>query len=101
MDIDHKLDLIQQIRREQAESERKFYCKGHYKESVYDDYRWEGKKRTEEEQIFRIASFRIRLLLAMAFFLLFFVMEKKGIEVEGIGCQEIVEYVGKNMDFSN
>ena len=102
MDIEHKLDLIQQIRREEAESERNLYRKYRYKESVYRDYGGHGQKQSEEkEQISRVASFRLRLLLAVALFLFFFVMEKKEIEVEGIGYKEIVEYVGKNMDIKN
>ena len=78
MDIEHKLDLIQQIHREQAESERNFYRKYNYREPVYHDYGVYGKSRSEEkETISWIASFRLRLLLAVVLFICFFVMEKK------------------------
>ena len=73
LDIEHKLDLIQQIHREQAGNE----LQGTW-----------------------FASFHLRLLLAMLLFLCFFVMEKKKIEIYGISYTEIVEYIDSNIDIS-
>ena len=78
MDIEQKLDLIQQIHREQAESERNFYRKYNHKEPVYYDYGvYEIKQSEENERISWAVSFRLRLILAIVLFMCFFVMEKK------------------------
>ena len=97
MDIEQKLDLIQQIHREQAENERNLYRKYHYRESFYNDYGMSGNKQSnEKEPISRIASFRLRLWLAIALFLCFFIMEKKDLVFEGIGCIEIIECISND-----
>ena len=96
MDIEQKLDLIQQIHREQAESERNFYRKYNYRQSDYGGY--EKNQTVENDSISRIASFRLRLLLAAALFLCFFLMEKKEIVFEGIGCKEIIECISRNFE---
>ena len=103
MDIEDKLDLVQQIRREQTENERYFY--NNLKGRKYDSYEYGNYGRyysgEEEQQGTWFASFRLRLLFAMLLFLCFFVMEKKEIAVEGIGCAEIVEYISSNMNIEN
>lgn len=83
MDIEHKLDLIQQIHREQAY-----------------DYREERRSYSEEQelQVSWFASFRFRLLVAVLLFLCFFVMEKKEIKYGGIGATEIVNYIDSNIN---
>ena len=74
MDIEHKLDLIQQIHREQGENELYIYDKS-----------W-------------MASFLFRLLIAVLLFLCFFVMDKKEIVYKEIGSSKIVQYISENMD---
>ena len=102
MDIEQKLDLIQQIHREQAESERNFYRKYNYREPAYHEYRAYGENQIQDkEPVLSIASFRLRLLLAVLLFLCFFIMEKKEIVFEGVGCPEIVECISSNFDVEN
>lgn len=97
MNIEHKLDLIQQIHREQAENERNFYRRYRYRESDYHDYGVYGRNLTEEKEgNSGIASFRLRLLIAVLLFLCFFLMDKKEVIFEGIGCSEIVECISSN-----
>lgn len=79
LDIEQKLDLIQQIHREQEKNERYY-------------------RKESEGQVSWSASFRLRLLLAVLLFLCFFVMEKKQVEVGGICSSDIVDYIGSNMD---
>ena len=52
----------------------------------------------ENETVSWVASFRLRLLLAVVLFMCFFVMEKKEIVFEGVGCTEIVECISNNFD---
>ncbi len=102
MDIEDKLNLIQQLHREQEENERYIYQNYNFKNYNRSDsgYRSYGRAHPIEETVPNswIASFRLRLLLSVLLFLCFFVMEKKGIVFDGIGCTEIVAYIEKNMD---
>lgn len=86
MNIENKLELIQQIHREQEKNEYRGYGRGYSEEEVQGSW---------------FASFRLRLLLAVLLFLCFFIMEKRGIVVEGIGCMEIIEYIGSNITFED
>lgn len=107
MDIEHKLDLIQQIHREQEENERlinsnlkqRNYNRENYTPGIYD-YRGHGRNFSEEQDLQGawFASFRLRLLLAVLLFLCLFTMDKKEIEIGGIGSVEIIDYIEKNMD---
>ena len=102
MDIEQKVDLIQQVHREQAESERNFYRKYNWKGSVYHDSGVSEKYLFKENETASwVASFRLRLLLAVVFFMCFFVMEKKEIVLEGIGYTEIVESISSNFSIEN
>ena len=105
MDIEDKLNLIQQLHREQEENERNIYHNLRYRNydrkwndfSVCDDgYYKRDDSQNQEVQGSWIASFRLRLLLAVLLFLCFFVMEKKNIKYGEIGYQEVVEYIGSN-----
>ena len=111
MDIEQKLDLIQQIHKEQVENER-YIC-----HNLRKNYNWEEGANSRDKSYYkcygdsyqtqkeipgnRMASFRLRLLLAVLLFLCFFVMDKKEIAFEGIDCQEIVEYIESNMEFED
>ena len=82
LDIEHKLELIQQIHREQEENERYIY------------------KKNFEETGFRaswFASFRFRLLVSILLFLCFFVMDKKEIVYGEINSSNIVNHINDNM----
>ena len=109
MDIEHKLNLIQQIHREQEENERYVYenlRQRNYSRRVYDfddyaydlgkNYRKDSRRQKSKETWF--VSFRFRLLIALLFFLCFFVMEKKEIVYKEIGSAEIVQYISENAD---
>ena len=96
MDIEQKMDLIQQIHREQMENERNFYKKYNYKERDYSN-----NQTVENEPSSWVASFRLRLLLAVLLFLSFFVMDKKEIVFEGIGCIEIIECISSDFSMEN
>lgn len=109
MDIEHKLDLIQQIHREQEENERYVYDnlrRRNYNKKAYDadtyifDYNRMDSCR-QETQIFWLASFRFRLLVAVLLFLCFFVMDKKKITYKEIGSNKIVQYISENMDIKD
>ncbi|MBR4983716.1 MAG: hypothetical protein IKY94_14320 [Lachnospiraceae bacterium] len=79
MDIERKLDLIQQMHREQAENERYIY----EKDSL-------GKSS-------RFTSFRFRLLVAMLLFLCFFIMDKKEIVYGKMDSSKIIEQIESNL----
>ena len=107
LNIEHKLDLVQQIHREQKENEKyiynnlkqRKYNRGIYNTDAYDYGRYEiDYSGGQEGQVSWLASFRFRLLVAVLLFLCFFVMEKKGIKYGGIGSEEIVEYIDSNMN---
>ena len=76
MDIEHKLNLIQQIHREQEKN----------------------GFQTQEIQKKWFHGFKFRFLIAVLLFLCFFVLDKKEIVYEEIGSAEIVEYISENMD---
>lgn len=107
LNIEHKLDLIQQLHREQEENERSIYR--NLKSRNYDHERNDldaygysrsyGRNRRTEESSYNNwpASFQLRLLMAVLCFLCLFVIEKKEIEFYGIGYTEITEYLDSNM----
>ena len=86
MDINHKLDLIQELRREQSRRERVIYR--NY------DRSFRGDSSLEEENLKSVfASFRLRLLTAILLFLCFFLMDRKDVSFGEIGKQQIVECI--------
>lgn len=112
MNIEHKLELIQQMHREQEENERyiydnlkqKIYRKGLYDPDLYS-YGYDSCYRMDftgkETQISWFASFRFRLLVAVLLFLCFFVMDKKEINYGGIDSIEIVESIDENFSLKD
>ena len=90
MDIDSKLSVIQEMRREQIRRER---------ESYYPEYRRMNVGKTIEnpKESHWFLSLRLRLLVAIFLFFCFFLMEQKDIRIGEIGAVEIVEYIEKNM----
>ena len=96
MYIHQKFDLIQQIHREQAEDEKSFYRIYQGKNNnVYSYDQLDGSSKVTSS-----SSFRLRFLLAILFFLMFFAMEQKEIVLEGIGSSEIVEYISCNYEIN-
>lgn len=97
MDIEQKLDLIQQIHREQAENER----------YVYDNlkrktYRQESDSPKDREcGISRWSSFRFRLLVAVLLFLCFFVLDKKELVYGEVNSSKIMEQIENNMEMED
>ena len=105
MDIEHKLELIQQIHREQEENERYVRQRNyHYGLDLRENYSYESKNSYGKEllktdkKISWYTSFCIRLLLAVLLFLSFFLVDKRGLVYHGIGSKEIVQYISKNME---
>ena len=94
MYIHQKFDLIQQIHREQEENEKSFYVT--YRDKYNDLYSY--SQADGSSNVIPSSSFRLRFLLAILFFLVFFVMEQKKIVVEGIGSSQIVEYISCNYE---
>ena len=82
MDIEHKLDLIQKIHREQEENERYIYKK---------DFQETGVEASP------FSSFRFRLLVSILLFLCFFIMDKKEIVYGEINSSNIVNHINSNM----
>ena len=93
MDIDRKLSVLQEMRREQMKIER---------ENYYPLYRrgTEGRKSefVKEEKWF--SSFRLRLLIAILLFFCFFLMEQKELRIGEIGTMEILEYIEENISLA-
>lgn len=86
MNIDHKFDLIQELRREQERRER----------SSYGRYVREYQQEEENGNSF-LASFRLRMLTAILLFFCFFLMDKKEISFNEIESQKIVECIGNHI----
>lgn len=109
MDIEHKLNLIQQIHREQEENERYIYdslVHRNYSRGLNSadmhmyDYRDYDKKYLQNQEVQGkwLASFRIRFLIAILLFLCFYVMDKKEITYKEVGSNKIVEYISETMN---
>ena len=86
MDIQQKLDIIQQIHREQAENERYFY---------------QNDSKEKENKISRLASFRFRLLVSVLLFLCFFVIDKKEITYGEIKASRIINHIESNIEIED
>lgn len=82
LDIEHKLDLIQKIHREQEENERYIYKK---------DFQETGVEASP------FSSFRFRLLVSILLFLCFFIMDKKEIVYGEINSSNIVNHISSNI----
>ena len=94
MDINHKLDLIQKLRKEQAVREQECYrnyCRENrqVQPTLYDVNK--GK----------INSFRLRFLLAILLFLCFFLLEQRNIKIWEIDADKIADYIGENTVFDS
>jgi len=94
VDIDSKLSVIQEMRREQIRRER---------ESYYPEYRRmpERLRVENEKEGHWFLSFRLRLLIAILLFFCFFLLEQKEIKIGGIGTVEITEYLGENISWED
>lgn len=109
MDIEQKLNLIQQIHREQEENERYVYNNIRMKKSNrmserFDDFSEGYRIKSEKDgwehdtQTYGGNSLRFRMLVVLLLFLCFFVMDKKEIVYKEIGSKEIIQYISKNME---
>lgn len=88
MDINHKLNLIQELRREQNRRERDIYK--NYNRNIREDVSIQEEYGTS---IF--SSFRLRLLTAIFLFLCFFIMDKNDVSVGNIGKQQILKCISE------
>ena len=88
MDIEHKLNLIQQIHREQEKNEKYIYDSLVYRNynrglNTMDDYGYNYTNyykngfQTQEIQKKWFHGFKFRFLVAVLLFLCFFVLDKK------------------------
>lgn len=94
MDINHKLNLVQELRKEQERRERDIYR--------MDSGRSYGEFSTVQymdENPF--VSFRIRLVVAILLFLCFFLLDKTQMQVGEIDPVEIVEYIDGNFTMND
>ena len=107
LDIEQKLDLVQQIHREQEENERYIYDNLRKRQisrssAVVNGYSYDlgcynGRNfKDDEYQMSWTISFRLRLIISVLLFLCFFIMDRKDIVNEGIGSVEIAEYIESN-----
>ena len=94
MDINRKLNVIQEMRREQIRREREIYYP-EYRRGIWD------KKAEENEGKTLFLHFRLRLLIAILLFFCFFMMEQRMIKIGEIGYMEIEQYIGENCYFSH
>ena len=90
MDIERKLSVIQEMRREQMRRER---------ENHYPEYRRSVDLRTmgEEKKVNWLWSLQLRFLIAILLFLCFFIMEQKQIRIGEMGSFEITKYIERNI----
>ena len=94
MDIDRKLSVLQEMRREQMKIER---------ENYYPPYRRgaEGSKSEFVKEEHWFSSFRLRLLIAILLFFSFFLMEQKEVKIGEVGTVEMVKYIEENISLSD
>ena len=109
LNIEHKLNLIQQIHKEQEENERYIYNnlrqRNYHKIAENGDDFYGGYKDNFPKDLLRTdvqtlggKSLRFRLLVAILLFLCFFVMDKKKIVYMEVGSNDIIRYISENIE---
>lgn len=105
LDIEHKLDLIQHIHREQEKNERYVYYNlrqiennGRY--SDRNDYETYDRRifANQKENVKLFSRLRLRIIIMFVMLVGFIIMDKKEISYKEIGSNEIIEYISENME---
>ena len=107
MDIEQKLNVIQQLHREHEENEKYMYNNMRQKKynrglENYGSYTYDSENYYtswgENVQTLGGSSLRFRLLVAILLFLCFFVMDKKKIVYMEVGSNDIIRYISENIE---
>lgn len=109
LDIEHKLNLIHRIHREQEENERYVFenlrCRGNngrFQNSEYygyDDNYFTKDFGIKEPNESLFSSFRLRMLFAILLFLCFVIIDRTEITYKEIDSNKIAECISENTEF--